>query len=236
MPAVFINVILVLLGSLLGLLLKDRFSQRLSRALTTALALCTLGIGMSNLLGTRDFLCVVVCMVLGTLLGEWWNIEGWMDRAGVWLKGKLMKKNGEDRFVEGFVSATVLFCVGAMAINGSIQAGLRGDWSILTAKGVMDGVTSIGYAAAMGVGVAFSALPLLIYQGGITLLAGVVGPWLGEAVIGEMSAVGGAIIVGIGVNLLGLGKEKVRVGNMLPAMFLPIAYLPLAQWLGGLLN
>ena len=132
------------------------------------------------------------------------------------------------------MNASLLFCVGAMAITGAMEAGLTHNYEILVSKGVIDGVTSISFAAAMGIGTAFSAIPLLIYQGGITLLAGWLGPYLPEAVITEMTAAGGALIIGIAVNMLGLGRERIKVGNMLPAMFLPIAYLPLAQWLAGL--
>jgi len=233
MPAVFINMVLVLAGALLGLALKDRFSRRTGQAVMRCLGLCTLGIGLSTLLKTEDFLCVILCMVVGTLLGEWIDIEKRMEAAGEVLKRRLMKNRGESRFVEGFVSATVLYCVGAMAINGSIQAGLNGDWSILVAKSVMDGVSAITLASTLGVGVAFSIVPILVYEGGITLLAGVVGPFL-TAAITEMSAVGGAIIVGIAFNLLELSEERLRVGNMLPAIFLPILYIPLSAALGGL--
>ena len=118
---------------------------------------------------------------------------------------------------------------------GSIEAGLNHNYEIIISKGVIDGVTAISFAAAMGVGVAFSAIPLLIYQGGITLLAGWVGPYLPDAVITEMTAVGGTLIVAIAINMLELGKGKIKVGNLLPAMFLPIVYVPLAEWLGGLL-
>ncbi len=235
MPATFINVALVLLGSAIGLLFRGRIPPRFTRAVTFALGLCVLAIGASAALETRDTLCVIVCMVVGTLLGEALDIEKRMDRVGELLKSKLaFRGQGNARFSEGFVSASVLFCVGAMAINGSLAAGLRGDWSILVSKGVIDGVTSISFAATMGVGVVFSVIPLLLYQGGLTLLAEAVGPYLSEELVAEMSAVGGLIIVGIAVNMLELGKEKIRVGNMLPAIFLPAAYLPLSGWLGGL--
>ena len=121
-----------------------------------------------------------------------------------------------------------------MAITGSIDAGLNHNYTTIISKGVIDGVTAISFAAAMGGGVMFSVIPLLLYQGGITLLAGWVGPYLPGPVITEMTAVGGALIIALAVNLLELGKEKIKVGNMLPAIFLPIAYLPLAQWLAGL--
>ncbi len=235
MPATFINAALVLLGSVIGLLFRGRIPQRFTRLITFALGLCVLVIGIDSALGTRDTLCVIVCMVVGTILGELLDIERHMDNVGEFLKGRLATKGeGNARFSEGFVSASVLFCVGAMAINGSLAAGLKGDWSIIVSKGVIDGVTSVSFAAAMGVGVAFSILPLIVYQGGLTLLAGAIGPYLSEALVEEMSAVGGLLIIGIAVNMLGLGKEKIKVGNMLPAIFLPAAYLPLSEFLAGL--
>ena len=228
MIATIINVILVLMGSAVGLIFKNRISARFSGMLTSALGLCVLGIGISSMIATEDSLCVILCMVAGTLLGEALHIEDRLEGIGDVLRRKLIRGEGSSsRFVEGFVSATVLFCVGAMAINGSLDAGLRQDYSILISKGVIDGFTSITFAAAMGVGVAFSAVPLFLYQGGLTLLAQFVGNHLSEAVVVEMSAVGGTIIVGIALNMLGLPKEKIRVGNMLPAIFLPVLYIPL---------
>jgi len=232
--AVFINMALVLLGSLLGLILKNRFPERLGAAIRRGLGLCTVGIGMSSLLSTNDTLCVIICMAAGIVLGEQIDIERRMDAAGELLRAKLEKGGGQSRFVEGFVTATILYCVGAMAINGSIEAGIHHDYSIIISKSVMDGVTAITFSAAMGIGVAFSVIPILLYQGGLTLLAGWVGPYLDPAVIDEMSAVGGALIVGIGLNLLECTREKLRVGNMLPAIFLPLLYIPLSAWLSGL--
>lgn len=236
MGATVINVALILLGSVIGLVFRGKISERLTRAITCALGLCVLLIGIDAALETNNTLCVIVCMVIGTLLGEWIDIEGKMDKVGNALKAKVASKGENARFSEGFVNASVLYCVGAMAINGSLAAGLKGDWSILVSKGVIDGVTSITFAATMGTGVLFSVIPLFLYQGGLTLLASVIGPYLSDALVAEMSAVGGVIIIGIAINMLALGKERVRVGNMLPAIFLPAAYLPLAQWLGGLMG
>lgn len=234
MIATFINAGLVLLGSLIGLLFKKYISDRLTTVVTQALSLCVLGIGISMAIKTEDTLCVIICMVLGTMLGELLNIEGKLDAAGEFLRRKLIRGEGNNRFTEGFVTATVLYCVGAMAITGSIEAGLNQNYSIIVSKGVIDGVTSISFAAAMGVGVAFSVIPLTIYQGAITLLAAVVGPYLSDPVILEMSAVGGTAIVGIALNMLNIPGLKIKVGNMLPAIFLPIAYIPLVNWLTSL--
>lgn len=233
MPATLINMFLVLLGGGAGLLFKNLISDRLMSILTHALGLCVLCIGVSSAIGTQNMLCVIVCMVVGTVIGNAVDLERRLEGAGDFLRARVLKEGSGSRFTEGFVNASLLFCVGAMAITGSIEAGLNHNYEIIVSKGVIDGVTSISFAATMGVGVMFSVLPLLVYQGGITLLAGWVGPYLPEAVITEMTAVGGALIIAIAVNMLGLGREKIKVGNMLPAIFLPIAYIPAAAWLSG---
>jgi uncharacterized membrane protein YqgA involved in biofilm formation len=229
MIATTINCLLIILGSTCGLLLKGKLPQRFLTVLTQAMGLCVVGIGMTSAIGTNNTLCVVVCLVIGTILGEAIDIEKRLDSVGESLRKRFEKSSGNSTFTEGFVSASVLFCVGAMAIVGSIDAGIRGDYGVLVSKSVIDGVISVSMATALGVGVAFSAIPILIYQGGLTLLAGLVAPFLQEAVIIEMSAVGGCIILGIGLNMLELPKIRLRVGNMLPAIFLPLAYLPLAE-------
>ena len=234
MIATIVNVVLVLLGSILGLVFKNRISPRFSATLTTALGLCVLGIGATSMIATNDTLCVIVCMVVGTLLGEALRIEDRLEGIGDVLRRRLLPPGGGSRFVEGFVNATVLFCVGAMAINGSMEAGMNQNYDIIISKGVIDGVTAITFAAAMGVGVAFSVIPLFLYQGALTLIFAAVGQAMDPLVVNEMSAVGGTIIVGIALNMLGLPKEKIRVGNMLPAIFLPLGYLPLSAWLAGL--
>lgn len=231
MLATMINVVLVLIGSAVGLLFKNMISEKLMSIITHALGLCVLGIGISNMIGTENMLCVIVCMVIGTVIGHAINIEGRLEKGGDLLRAKVTKGDSNSRFTEGFVNASLLFCVGAMAITGSIEAGLNHNYEIIISKGVIDGVTAISFAATMGIGVAFSVIPVLVYQGLITLLAAWVGPLLPAAVITEMTAVGGTLIVAIAINMLELGKVKIKVGNMLPAMFLPIGYIPLANWL-----
>lgn len=231
MLATIINVVLVLIGSAVGLLFKNLISEKLMSIITHALGLCVLGIGISNMIGTENMLCVIVCMVIGTVIGHAISIEGRLEKGGDLLRAKVAKGDSNSRFTEGFVNASLLFCVGAMAITGSIEAGLNHNYEIIISKGVIDGVTSISFAATMGIGVAFSVIPVLVYQGLITLLAAWVGPLLPAAVITEMTAVGGTLIVAIAINMLELGKVKIKVGNMLPAIFLPIAYIPLANWL-----
>lgn len=235
MIATIINVFLVIIGSVIGLAVGNRLSERLSKTITAGLALCVVLIGITNAIKTADILCVIICITLGSLLGEWVDVEKQMDRAGEFLKYQLMKRSENSgqmlRFTEGFVTATLLFCVGSMAVMGSLEAGINHDYNIIISKGVIDGVTSITFAATMGIGVAFSVIPLFLYQGGITLLAGIAAPYLSDPVVIEMSAVGGVMLVGVGANMLGIVKERIRVGNMLPGLFLPILYVPLVQWI-----
>ena len=232
MIATYINCILVLVGSALGLLLKNRIGARFMAAMHSAMALCVMGIGISSAVKTEHTLCVILCMVVGTCLGVALRIEQRLDALGDWIQKKVVKKSDTSKFTEGFVTAALLYCVGSMAVMGSLEAGINHDYSILVSKGVIDGVTGISLAATTGVGVAFSVIPLLLYQGGLTLLAGLVGPLLTDAIVLEMSAVGGTIILGIGFNML-FPEKHIPVGNMLPAIFLPIAYLSLAGLLGG---
>lgn len=235
MLATFINAALILAGSAIGLLFRNRISQRFAAVVTHALGLCVMGIGITSLVGTENTLCVIICMVVGTLLGEALRIEERLDGAGVLLRDRLIRGEGSSRFTEGFVTASILYCVGSMAVMGAMEAGINHDYSILISKGVIDGVTSISFAAAMGIGVAFSVVPLVLYQGALTLIFAAAGQGMDPAVITEMSAVGGTIILGIGVNMLGLAPVKLKVGNMLPAIFLPLLYIPVANLLSGLI-
>lgn len=235
MIAVVVNTLTVLCGSLLGILLRKKLKPGLQEALMKALALCTALIGISSAIGTQQLLCVILCMVFGTALGEWLRIDDGIEHAGDTIKGKLIKnQSGESRFTEGFVSACILFCIGSMTIVGSLEAGVNHNYSIIYAKSALDFVSSMAFGAAMGFGVTCSAVFVLLFQGALTLLAGLLGPALSERVVTEMSAVGGVILMGMAVNMLGLGKERIKVANMLPAIFLPIAWFPLADLLGGL--
>jgi len=237
MIAVFVNMATVLAGSLLGILFRNRLKESFQNALMKALALCTAVIGISSAVETQELLCVIISMVLGTVLGELLRIDDGIEHAGDYLKGKLLpSRTGENRFTEGFVSACILFCIGSMTVVGSLEAGINHNYSIIYAKSALDFVSSMAFGAAMGFGVTCSVLFILLFQGGLTLLAGLIGPALGADVVREMSAVGGTILIGMAVNMLGLGKERIKVANMLPAIFLPIAYFPLASWLTGLFS
>ncbi len=236
MIATFVNMATVLVGSLLGILLKNRLKESLQNALMKALALCTVVIGVSSAIQTKELLCVIISMVIGTLLGELLHIDDGIEHAGDAIKAKLFRGGGNSRFTEGFLSACILFCIGSMTIVGSLEAGINHNYSIIFAKSALDFVSSMAFAAAMGFGVTCSVLFILVFQGGLTLLAGLVGPALSTQVVTEMSAVGGTILVGMAVNMLGLGKERIKVANMLPAIFMPIAYFPLAAWITGLFS
>ncbi len=237
MLAVFVNMATVLLGSAIGMLFRNKIRETFVKAIISALALVTVVIGVSSAIGTGDLLCMIVCMALGTLIGELLRIDDRINGAGDLIKRKLLRGRFEgSRFTEGFVSACILFCVGSMTIMGSLEAGVNHNYSIIFAKSALDFVSSMMFSAAMGIGVPFSALFILVFQGGITLLAGLVSPYLSQAVITEMTAAGGAILIGMGLNMLELSERRIKVANMLPAIFLPLAYLPLSAWIGGLIR
>lgn len=237
MIATIVNAVLVIIGSILGLLLKNRMSERISNAIFSGLGLCVAVIGISGAIGTEDMLCVIICMVVGIVIGEAVNIERFLDKLGDWLRASVSQGGETGRFTEGFVTATLLFCVGSMAIVGSIEAGINANFSIILSKSVIDCFAAITLASTMGIGVIFSSLVVFLYQGALTLLAAWVGPLLSDAMIREMSAVGGLLIMGLSVNMLGLlGDRKLRIGNMLPAVILPVAYLPIADVVSGWLS
>lgn len=237
MIACVINAVLVLLGSVAGLLFKRRIKESRSRAIMAALGLCILLIGVSGAIKTQNLLCVILSMVIGTLLGELLRIEDRLDALGGVLKRRFMKDGDSGRFTEGFMTASLMFCVGSMAIVGSMEAGISHSYSTILSKSVLDCVTAVTFSAAMGIGVAFSAAAVLVYQGLLTLLFIFIGDFLPGASVTEMSATGSLLIIALGLNMLGVtGENRIRVGNMLPAVFLPIALLPLMQWIGRLLN
>lgn len=209
-----VNAGAIILGSLAGLALGGRFSERLQTTVFQALGLAVIVIGLQMALKLDKPLHGVFSLVAGGLLGETLRLHEGLERLGEALKARL--KSGNPRFTEGFVSATLLYCVGSMAIVGSFDEGLRGDSTVLLTKSILDGFASIPLAASLGSGVIFSFAPTLAYQGGLTLLAGVVQSFLTPELIGLMSAVGGALILGIGLNLLQI--TRLRLVNFLPAL------------------
>lgn len=234
MLAVFINAAAVLIGGLIGSLLGNRIPENYTKGIMVAMALVTFGIGVQSFLQTQNILIVVLCMVLGTILGTFLRLDDRISSAADNIKKRLSgTKIGQGHFTEAFVTTSVLFCVGTMTVIGSIRAGLDHDYSILLTKSVMDFFSSIAFSAALGAGVLFSAVTVIVIQGGLALLAGVAAPLMSAEVIAEMSAVGGPIFIGMAINLLQLRQEKLKVGDMLPGIFLPILYFALA---GALAN
>ena len=213
-----VNAAAIIVGGAAGSILKRGISERFSSLIMSALGLLTLALGMMFAVESKNIMVVVFSLVIGSLLGEWINIEKKMSDLGDYVQDKL--KAGEGNFAEGFVTASLLFCVGSMAIMGSLQSGLMNDHKILYTKAVMDGVIAVVFASTLGIGVALSFMPILIYQGSIALLASLIAPYLGTAVVTEMTATGGILLVGVGINILEI--KKIKVGNMLPAIFAPI--------------
>lgn len=228
MVGTLINVAAILAGSLLGLALRGGIKQKFQNTVMQGLALCVMLIGLSGALKTTDSMVVILSVVLGALVGEGIDVEQHLENLGQRAQ-RLFAKGGDQSIAQGFVTASLVYCVGAMAIVGAMDSGLRGDHSTLIAKSALDGVSAVIFASTLGPGVMLSALAVFLYQGMIAVLAQYVAPFLTQLVISEMAAVGGLLILGIGLNMMNLCK--VRVGNLLPAMFMPIFVAPLMQWL-----
>jgi uncharacterized membrane protein YqgA involved in biofilm formation len=227
-----VNVIAVLIGGFAGMFLKKGLKERYQEILMQALGLATIFIGVSGALkgmfviedgsiSTTGTMLMIFSLVLGSILGEWIDLESRMEGFGEWLKAKCGGKN-DSQFVEGFVASSLTICVGAMAIVGALQDGMTGDASMLYAKAVLDGVIVAVFASAYGKGAIFSALPVGIWQGLITIFAGALEPFFTQQIISDLSFVGNMLIFCVGVNLA-FGK-KFRVGNMLPALIFVVVY------------
>jgi uncharacterized membrane protein YqgA involved in biofilm formation len=211
-----VNVVAVLAGTAVGLLIGGRLPERLRTTVLDAIGLLTICVGVAGFLETRNAVFVVFALVIGTLLGELLDIEGRLDAVGERLKRRAARE-GDDRFVLGFVTASLTFCVGALTIVGSLRDGISGDNQLLIVKSALDGVVAVVYSAAFGWGVAFSALTVLVVQGGFTLLGVFAGDaFLTTRMVAELEATGGVLIAGIGLRLLEL--RPVRVASMLPAL------------------
>ncbi|HEY8363112.1 MAG TPA: DUF554 domain-containing protein [Tissierellaceae bacterium] len=220
MLGTIVNVIAILTGSLLGIIIKKGIKEEYKSTVMDGIGLAVVIIGIMGAIETNNIMLVIGSIVIGSLIGEAVDIENKLDKLGNSLQNKFSKDNSN--FSKGFVTASLVFCVGAMAIVGSLEAGIQGNYETLFAKSILDGISSLIFSSTLGIGVAFSALPVLIYQGGITLLANSVKGLLTAEVINEMSAVGSILIMAIGINILDL--KKIKVGNMLPSIFIPILY------------
>lgn len=228
-----VNFLAVILGSGLGLVIKTGLKPRFHEILMQTCGLATLFIGLSGAMTgllklnetgsfeSANTMLLVFSLVIGGLLGEFLKLETRMENLGERLKS-LMKAGNDTRFVEGFVTATLVICVGAMAIVGSIQDGLTGDYRMLFTKALLDLIIVMVFASSLGIGVMFSSVPLLLYQGAITLFAALISGYMNDALISYLSCIGSVLIFCVGINLL-FGK-KIRVGNLLPAILIPVFY------------
>ena len=212
-----VNLITVVAGTLVGLVAGKFLNERIRAATMSAVALITIGIAIPGLMNSTKPLVPILSLVIGTVIGEALDIDRAVNRLGDKLQEKF---KGKGKITEGFVTGTLVFAVGAMTIMGSLDSGLKNDHTILIAKSVIDGISSIIFASTMGVGVAFAGLSVFVIEGGISLLASLVAPLLTEVVINEITFVGSLLILGISFNLLGITKLKLL--NMMPAMFLPL--------------
>ena len=209
------NVLTVVIGSAIGLVIKNKLPSRIIQVVFQALGLFTVILGVSMTLETNgQHLIMIFSLIIGSILGEIFKLETNFNKLSEQLKAKLKSKN--EKFSEGFITAFILFCIGPMAILGSIQEGLGESSELLFTKSVMDGFSSIALSAALGIGVLFSAIPLLLFQGGITLSASFLGTYLSPEIIAELTALGGVLLVGLGINILEI--KKIKVLNMLPSL------------------
>ena len=214
-----VNALAIVAGGLVGLCCTRGIGDRYRQTVLQGLALCVLLIGGKSALSSDNLPVVILSLVVGGVIGEWLAIEARFADGSA----------GGGDFARGFVSASLVFCVGSMAVVGSLESGLAGNHRTLFAKAIIDGVAALIFASTLGRGVLFASVPVLVYQGAITLAAGLLRPLLTAAAVADMSAVGGLLIVAIGVNLLGIAR--IRVGNLLPAVFLPLAAHLVRSWL-----
>lgn len=227
-----VNGLAIVLGAWIGIRVKG-FSRGMQETVMKAIGLSVIVLGLTMAFEGEEFLLIIFSLAIGAVIGERLNLEGKLNEVGNIIERR-MKKQGDSSLAEGFVAATLLFVVGAMAIVGALDSGFRGDHSVLLTKSLLDGFSSIVFAATLGIGVMFSAVPVVLYQGAIALAAS----WIVTAVpepllnqlINEITAVGGIMIMAIGLNLLGL--EKIRVANLLPAILLAVLFSFIIQWAG----
>ena len=228
MLGTIVNVIAVVVGTVIGTVLKHAIPQKIQKIIMQAVGLGVVSIGITSAIKTENPVLFIISLALGASIGKAIGIEDGLEHIGNKLQEKF--SGSGSTVAEGFVTATLIYCVGAMTILGSIQSGLTGNHELLFTKSILDGIVSIVLASTLGYGVGLSAIVILLFQGGLTLGASLVAPFMTDIVMQELTAVGGALIIGIGINLLDI--KKINVGDMLPAIFIPPIYyavLPLFQ-------
>lgn len=222
MLGTIVNFFTILVGGIIGVLLKGGLPKRFTDTIMSGVALCVIYIGISGTLKGENMLLIVISIAIGSLLGELINIDEKLILLGNFIENKAKSFSKDTSISLGFVTASLLFCVGAMAVVGSLESGLLGKYDILFTKSILDGVTALILSSTLGIGVILSAFSVLVYQGLITLAASLLQNILTTPIVNEMSAVGSLLIIGIGLNMLGI--TKIKVANMLPAIFIPIIY------------
>ena len=219
MLGTIVNCIAIIIGTLCGITLKKGFPENIKSIIMQGFSITVILIGVSMAIESQNQLIVTLSIVIGGVLGELLKIEDRLNQVGALLEKRF--SNREGNFTQAFVTASLVYCIGAMAIMGAIEAGLTGNYNTLFIKSILDGVSSIVFSSSLGIGVGFAALPVFIYQGSITLASSFIKSFLTDAIITEMTSTGGLLILGIGINMLGTGA-KIKVGNLLPAIFVSI--------------
>ncbi len=215
-----VNSLVIVIGAVIGLFLKGNVNEKVSNTIMNGLALCVIYIGISGTLKGNNTIVMIISVALGAFIGEIIDIDNKLENLGKIIEKSFNKNNGNISIAQGFVTATLLFCIGAMAIVGSLESGLNNNHSTLYAKSILDGITSIIFASTLGIGVALSAIVVFIYQGSITLAASFLSTFLSDIAINNMTAVGSLLIIGLGLNMLGV--TKIKVSNLLPSIIIAI--------------
>lgn len=219
-----VNALAIAAGSILGVSFKGGIPEKYNKTVMHAMGLAVVLIGLKSAFQTNNILLLIFSLAIGSVLGELLRIEDMLEKLGKWLESRFSRQ-GSGGISEGFVTASLIYCVGSMAIIGSLESGLTGNHQTLLAKSVIDGVSSVVFASSLGIGVLFSSVSVFLYQGFITVTSSFMKDLLVPSVTGEMSAVGGLLITAIGINMLGL--KKIKVGNMLPSIVIPLIYYSL---------
>lgn len=228
MLGIIVNVLAIVIGGLVGTLVRGGLKDRYKDVAMEGIALTVIVIGVLGAIKSENMILVIISIVLGGIIGEAIGIEVKLDRIGKELESRFGRGNSD--FSKGFVTVSLIYCSGAMAIVGALESGLLGNHNTLFAKSTLDGITSIIFASTMGHGVIFAAIPVLIYEGAIMFSATLLKDVLVPGVILEMSAVGGILIMGIGIDILGI--RKIKTGSMIPGIFIPLIYFVFRSFLG----